>query len=208
METRVLLREMEDYAAQHGVPIIRAQEHAIFVHAVQAAAPHHILEIGTAIGYSALLLAYYSPAGSSILTMEKDERRMQEAAAFLGQSPLREKISVLPGDAGENLARLSADPAYQGYFDFVFIDAAKGQYPDYLRKILPMLADQAVILSDNVLFRGYVTSEEKPPRRYKTIVKRLREYLAMLDGLGGQTKIYEDGDGLAVTEFRREDYAG
>lgn len=203
-----LLREMENYAAAQGVPIIRAQEHEIFVRAVQAAAPQHILEIGTAIGYSALLLAYYSPETAEILTMEKDERRMREAASFLGQSPLQKKIRVLPGDAGETLARLSADPAYRGYFDFVFIDAAKGQYPDYLQKILPMLADRAVILSDNVLFRGYVLSEEKPPRRYKTIVKRLRAYLTMLDGLGGQTKIYENGDGLAVTAFRRNDYAG
>lgn len=83
----------------------------------------------------------------------------------------------------------------------VFIDAAKGQYLDYLQKILPHLRASGVIITDNVLFRGYVLSEKKPPRRYKTIVKRLREYLQIINDKDKfKTMIYENGDGLAVSE--------
>ncbi|HJG06951.1 MAG TPA: hypothetical protein K8V25_01720 [Megamonas hypermegale] len=83
----------------------------------------------------------------------------------------------------------------------VFIDAAKGQYLDYLQKVLPHLTKDGVIISDNVLFRGYVLSTEKPPRRYKTIVKRLREYLQIIEDKDKfLTTIYENGDGLAVSQ--------
>lgn len=101
------------------------------------------------------------------------------------------------GDAAKNIKFL------RGLYDLVFIDAAKGQYPEYFRLILPLLSPQAVVIADNVLFRGYVCSEEKPPRRYKTIVKRLREYIALVENQPDfVTKIYQDGDGLAVSTRR------
>ena len=109
--------------------------------------------------------------------------------------------SMNVGDAAELLT--SAAPQAAPY-DFVFIDAAKGQYLDYLRKVEPLLADEAVILADNVLFRGYVRSAEKPPRRFRTIVKRLREYIRVVTETPGYaTEILENGDGLAVTRYQR-----
>ena len=100
----------------------------------------------------------------------------------------------MTGDAGENLLQL------QGKFDLVFIDAAKGQYPDYFRKVHPLLADDAVIIADNVLFRGYVRGGVEAPRRFRTIVKRLREYIDLLENSQEfQTEIFENGDGLAVS---------
>lgn len=155
------------------------------------------MEIGTAIGYSALLTIYYGAENAKIISLELDEERAKQAQDFINQSAYKEQIEIILGDAAENIEKL--DKNYK--FDMVFIDAAKGQYPDYLQKVLPLLADDGIILADNVLFRGYVMSEEKPPRRYKTIVKRLREYIAMVSDTDKfTTEIFENGDGLALTK--------
>ena len=159
--------------------------------------PQRVLEIGTAIGYSALLTTYYGAENAKIISLELDEERAKQAQDFINQSAYREQIKIILGDAAKNIEKL--DKNYK--FDMVFIDAAKGQYPDYLQKVLPLLADDGIILADNVLFRGYVMSEEKPPRRYKTIVKRLREYIAMVSDTDKfTTEIFENGDGLALTK--------
>ena len=89
-----------------------------------------------------------------------------------------------------------------GKYDFVFLDAAKGQYVDYLKKLLPLLAPQGVMLADNVLFRGYVLGNVPVPRRFRTIAKRLREYLRLVQMHPGfETEFFEEGDGLAVTRW-------
>lgn len=192
-----LLKEMEAYAAENRVPVINAAGREVLVKAAQACKAERVLEIGTAIGYSTLLLAQNSVPGVSITTLELDEVRAETAQAFIDRSPYREQIRIVRGDAAENIKSL------RGLYDLVFIDAAKGQYPEYFRLILPILAPQAAVIADNVLFRGYVCSEEKPPRRYKTIVKRLREYIALVETQPDfVTKIYQDGDGLAVSTRR------
>lgn len=191
-----LLAQMEAFAAEHRVPIINENGRRVFIDVVQSQKPHRVLEIGTAIGYSALLTALHGADDVRIVSLELSAERAAEAQDFISRSPYADRIEIVMGDAGENLKQLN--PAEK--FDMVFIDAAKGQYPDYLEKVLPLLADDGIIVADNVLFRGYVCSEDKPPRRYKTIVKRLREYLAAVnDGSRFATKIYENGDGLAVT---------
>ena len=192
-----LFREMEIYAEENHVPIIRAAARDVFLPVVKEAAPRRILEIGTAIGYSALLMADALPELESITTLELSEDRAALAQDYIERSPYREKIDILTGDAGELLNSLEEK------YDLVFIDAAKGQYPDYWRKIQPLLADRATVLADNVLFRGYVFGTEPVPRRFRTIAKRLQEYLVLVEETTGfSTEILPDGDGLAVSRRR------
>ena len=189
-----LLHEMESYAREHHVPIIREKERRAFCRIVREERPHRVLEIGTAIGYSALLMARFGAEDVEIISLELDESLAARAREYIRRSPCRDRIVVLSGDAAELLGRL------HGPFDFVFIDAAKGQYPCYFRKILPLLSKRAVVLADNVLFRGYVFSSGKTPRRFRTIAKRMREYLGMIRNTAGfVTEILEDGDGLSVS---------
>ena len=191
-----LLREMEDYAALHHVPIINERGRQVFLQVVQAARPHRVLEIGTAIGYSSLLMAQNGAADIDITTLELSDERIKTAQGYIDRSAYAGRIHIMGGDAAENLLKLQLTGQK---FDFIFIDAAKGQYVDYFHKIQPMLTENAVILADNVLFRGYVKGDVPTPRRFKTIVKRLREYIKLVSQPPYITEILENGDGLAVT---------
>jgi predicted O-methyltransferase YrrM len=187
---------MEDFAALHHVPIINERGRQAFLQVVQEAKPHRVLEIGTAIGYSSLLMAQNGAADIDITTLELSDERIKTAQGYIDRSAYADRIHIMGGDAAENLLKLQLTGQK---FDFVFIDAAKGQYVDYFHKIQPMLADKAVILADNVLFRGYVKGDVPTPRRFKTIVKRLREYIELVSQPPYVTEILENGDGLAVT---------
>ena len=187
---------MEDFAALHHVPIINERGRQAFLQVVQEAKPHRVLEIGTAIGYSSLLMAQNGAADIDIMTLELSDERIKTAQGYIDRSAYADRIHIMGGDAAENLLKLQLTGQE---FDFVFIDAAKGQYVDYFHKIQPMLADKAVILADNVLFRGYVKGDVPTPRRFKTIVKRLREYIELVSQPPYVTEILENGDGLAVT---------
>ncbi|WP_303840723.1 O-methyltransferase [Selenomonas ruminantium] len=191
-----LLREMEDYAALHHVPIINERGRQAFLQIVQEARPHRVLEIGTAIGYSSLLMAQNGAADIDITTLELSDERIKTAQGYIDRSAYAGRIHIMGGDAAENLLKLQLTGQK---FDFIFIDAAKGQYLDYFHKIQPMLTENAVILADNVLFRGYVKGDVPTPRRFKTIVKRLREYIELVSQPPYVTEILENGDGLAVT---------
>lgn len=198
MNIEKLLAEMEAYAAAAKVPIINEQGRRAYIAILQEIKPHHILEIGTAIGYSALLALQNGADDARITTLELDEKRAALAERFWAESAYRARIELRVGNAGDSLCSL------QEKYDFVFIDAAKGQYPDYFRKIQPRLTDDAAIVADNVLFRGYVRSLDKPPRRYRTIVKRLREYIHLVtESPGFTTEIWENGDGLALTRRKK-----
>ena len=190
-----LLAEMKAYGEANHVPIININGLAVLEKAVAARKPQRVLEIGTAIGYSTLYIAVNAVPEVEIVSLELSEERAAEARAFVDRSPYGQQIRIITGDAGENIQKLT------GSFDMVFIDAAKGQYPDYFRKIYPLLTEDALVVADNVLFRGYVRGDVPAPRRFRTIVKRLREYIAMVTDSGEfQTEIYENGDGLAVSQ--------
>lgn len=190
-----LLAEMKAYGEANHVPIININGLAVLEKAVAARKPRRVLEIGTAIGYSTLYIAVNAAPEVEIVSLELSEERAGEARAFVDRSPYGQQIRIVTGDAGENIQKLT------GSFDMVFIDAAKGQYPDYFRKIYPLLTEDALVVADNVLFRGYVRGDVPAPRRFRTIVKRLREYIAMVTDSGEfQTEIYEKGDGLAVSQ--------
>ena len=197
METEALLREMEQYAQAHHVPILNEGGRRVFAEIVRERRPHRILEVGTAIGYSALLALSRTDEGAVLMSLELSAERLAVARSFLGRSAYAAQVTLLEGDAGTLLAGLAAQAT--DTFDLVFLDAAKGQYPDYLAKSLPLLAREGVIVADNVLFRGYVRSKMRPPRRYRTIVKRLRQYLATVQAPPFVTTVFERGDGLALT---------
>ena len=197
-----LFKKMEEYGHANHVPIINENGLKVLLDTVRKYKPKRVLEIGTAIGYSALQIAANAAEGVEITTLELSEERARLARSFMEESPYNSQITILTGDAGKLLEEIS------GRYDFVFIDAAKGQYSDYFRKIQPYLADDAVIAADNVLFRGYVRGGVEAPRRFRTIVKRLREYLSMVENNPEYTtSIYDNGDGLAVS-VRRKDSNG
>ena len=190
-----LLGEMQLYGQENKIPIINEKGKPALVEAVRQKRPHRVLEIGTAIGYSTLLIAREAADDVKIDTLELSEERAEIAQAYISRSVYKDRIKIHVGDAGEIITALS------GKYDFVFIDAAKGQYPDYFRKLYPLLSADGIIVADNVLFRGYVMGNREYPRRFKTIVKRLREYIALVSNTPEfATVIKEDGDGLAISQ--------
>jgi len=194
-----LFKEIEEYAEENNIPIINKMSSEILIEAVKNKGPKSILEIGTAVGYSALLMANYMPQGGKIITIEQDAKRIDTAYDFITRAGRIDQIQLLDGDASEILLQL------EGTFDMVFIDAAKGQYLDYLQKVMDKISVGAVIIADNVLFRGMVMSEEPPLKRYRTIVKRLREYLDFVNhDPRFSTTIHYEGDGVAISYYRGE----
>lgn len=190
-----LLLEMRNFAAQQGVPVLRQEAERLLRLLMARYQPLRILEIGTAIGYSALLMAQLVP-NCRILTLEKDEERIRDARRFWDREPvISERIRLWEGDAAEKLSALNET------FDFVFIDAAKGHYLSYLQQVLPHLQHGSVILADDVLFYGQVYGP--CPRRMRTIAKRMRQYLEFVQNTEQfQTTLYPEGDGLAVSIYQ------
>lgn len=194
-----LLKEIEEYAEQHGIPIINKASSQLLIDITQKQTPQSVLEIGTAIGYSALVMLNHMPANGKLITIEQDANRIDTAYDFIARAGKIEQIQLLDGDASEILTEL------EGPFDMVFIDAAKSHYLEYLEKIMAKLSDGAVIIADNVLFRGMVLSDEPPVKRYRTIVKRLREYLDFVShDPRFSTTIHHEGDGVAISYYRGE----
>ena len=194
-----LLAEMESYASIHNVPIINRESGQLLQAVTAAANPSSILEIGTAIGYSTLLLAANMVPGGQITTIEQDDQRILVAKQFLAQAGVLNQIEIIAGNAGEVISRLT------GSFDLVFIDAAKGQYLDYLEKFMDKLSPGAIVIADNVLFRGWVLDHQATPRRFRTIVKRLKAYLDFVtNDARFDTVIHQIGDGMAVSRYQGE----
>ena len=181
------------------VPIIR-KETANFLQAMVAAKqPKRILEVGTAVGYSALLMAQVMPEGTDIITIEKYEPRIPVARRHFEEAGLSDRITLLEGDAGEILKELD------GSFDFIFMDAAKGQYINWLPDILRLLRDGGLLMSDNVLQDGTIMeSRYAVERRDRTIHERMREYLYTLKHMDEfETSILPVGDGVALSVKNR-----
>lgn len=197
-EYSTLISIVEQYAMENNVPIISKAGAELLAQTVKEYKPMSILEIGTAIGYSTMIIARNAPT-AHITTIELDEQRAATALQFLEKAKLLDSVQLLKGDAGQVLDTLTLK------FDMVFIDAAKGQYLNYLLSILDKLNNSAVIIADNVLFRGMVEGNEITHRRFKTIVKRLREYLQFVrHDARFKTSIHNIGDGIAISIYQGE----
>ena len=169
------LEELEKYSRETNVPIIRPQMQSLLKFLLAWGKPREILEVGTAIGFSALLMSEYAPQGCHITTIEKYEKRIPLARENFKKAGKEENITLLEGDATEILAEL------KGEFDMIFMDAAKGQYINFMPDILRLLAPGGLLVSDNILQDGdIVESKYAVTRRNRTIHNRMREYLYAL----------------------------
>jgi len=195
-----LLDQIEREAAASYVPIIRRETAALLKTMVALKRPGRILEVGTAVGYSALLMAKAMPKDAHITTIEKFEKRIPIAEENFKKAGAEHKITLLKGDAGEILAGLS------GPYDFIFMDAAKGQYIHWLPDVLRLLAPGGLLMSDNVLQDGtIVESRYAVERRDRTIHVRMREYLYTLKHMEKlETTILPIGDGVALSVLKEE----
>ena len=169
------LEELEKYSRETNVPIIRPQMQSLLKFLLTWGKPMKILEVGTAIGFSALLMSEYAPDGCHITTIEKYDKRIPLAKENFKKAGKEENITLLEGDATEILAEL------EGEFDLIFMDAAKGQYINFLPDILRLMAPGGILVSDNILQDGdIVESKYAVTRRNRTIHNRMREYLYAL----------------------------
>ena len=169
------LEELEKYSRETNVPIIRPQMQSLLKFLLAWGKPMKILEVGTAIGFSALLMSEYAPEGCHITTIEKYEKRIPLARENFKKAGKEENITLLEGDATEILAGLTEE------YDLIFMDAAKGQYINFLPDILRLMAPGAILVSDNILQDGdIVESKYAVTRRNRTIHNRMREYLYAL----------------------------
>ena len=192
----VTLRELEKWALSEEVPIIRKSMQDYLKFLLKERKPGNILEIGTAVGFSTLFFEYYAPKTAKITTIEKVEMRLAEARKNLSG---HERITLIEGDASYVLEDLSLN--HTGGYDFIFLDAAKGQYPLFLKSIRKLLKSDGILVTDNVLLEGSVAeSKFSIERRDRTIHTRMREFLYELTHSEEfETVVLPIGDGCAVS---------
>ncbi|MFL0196464.1 O-methyltransferase [Clostridium sp. WILCCON 0269] len=192
-----ILKEMEDYASQNSVPIVQKEVARFLELMINIKKPLKILELGTAIGYSAILMSINSGKKSLITTIERDRNMVRIARDNIKKYKFMNCIQVVEGDCLEVLKNM------QEKYDFIFMDAGKGHYNQFLPYCLNLLGEDGIIVADNVLFRGMVAWDELVERRKITIVKRMRKYLNDIsDNNKFVTSIIPMGDGIAVTVRR------
>ena len=193
-----MLDQIEREATADYVPIIRKEMQSLLKFLLAMKKPARILEDGTAVGFSAILMAEYDPVPCQITTIENYEKRIPIARENFKRAGKEAQIALLEGDAAEVLKTL------EGPYDFIFMDAAKGQYIHFLPEILRLLAKDGVLVSDNVLQDGdVIESRFAVTRRNRTIHKRMREYLYTLTHSEELvTAVLPVGDGITLSTRR------
>lgn len=188
------LQTIKQKALEEHIPIIMDDTLEVVDKILTKLKPKKILEIGTAVGYSAMCFSEYLGTDGKIDTIERDEERVKQAKENIKKVEVEKKINILEGDAVEIL------PTLEETYDMIFIDAAKGKYPFFLKEALRMLAKDGIILADNILYKGYVMSDYNKHKQ-RTAVRNLREYIAeVTNNPNLETQILEIGDGLAITK--------
>jgi caffeoyl-CoA O-methyltransferase len=191
------LLELEEYAVENNVPIIQKDAGQLLETLVYMARPLRILELGTAIGYSSILMSRCAGAEARITTIERSQEMVAIAKNNISKYGYGDRIEVLEGDCLEVLEGL------EGEYDFIFMDAGKSHYSDFFPHCARLLHSSGVIVSDNVLFRGMIASDELVEKRMATIVKKMRHYLEMLAANEEfHTSVIPIGDGIAVSTRR------
>lgn len=193
----VELEKIKKKALEDKVPIIMDDTLEVIAKILDEIKPKKILEIGTAVGYSAICFSEYLQENGKIDTIERDTERVKEARKNIKKAEVEEKINIYEGDAVEILPTLNDE------YDVVFIDAAKGKYPFFLNQALRMIKPGGVIFADNILYKGYVMSDYNKHKQ-RTAVRNLREYIAEITNNEKlETEILEVGDGLAISKTKR-----
>ena len=192
----MMLDSIKKKALEDHIPIIMDDTLEVIEKYLVELKPKRILEIGTAVGYSAICFSKFLAEEGYIDTIERDEERVKDAQANIKSMNLEDRIHVFEGDAVEIL------PTLQGKYDAIFIDAAKGKYPFFLKESLRMLNEKGIIFADNILYKGYVMSDYNKHKQ-RTAVRNLREYIAeVTENPELETEILEVGDGLAISRKR------
>lgn len=194
-ENDELILEMEKYASEYNVPIVTKEVAEYLKFIVKSNGIKNILEVGTAIGYSGILMAKeIEKNGGKLYTIEIDEERYNLAQENFKKSGLNNIVSI-KGDAVEEIKKIDEK------FDFVFIDASKGHYMEFFEDSYKLLNKDGIIFIDNIMFRGYLYKEY--PKRFKTIVRRLNEFIEYLYSRdGGEFVLLPFGDGIGL--FRKK----
>lgn len=196
------LEQLEKCAEEDGVPIIRKSTQQILRFLMAMAQPEKILEVGTAVGFSGIFMMTFLEKYRSdghLTTIEKVSYRIGQAKENFRAAGLSEKVTLLEGDAGEILKRLAGET--EGWYDMIFMDAAKGQYLHFYPAVKKLLKPGGLLVSDNVLQDGtIVESRYSVTRRDRTIHERMREYLYLLSHDGDfETVTLPMGDGLTLS---------
>lgn len=193
------IKAMEDYALENNVPIVHPEVAQFLRVLIKSHGVKRILEVGTAIGYSASLMAEAAGEGCSIVTIERDENSAELAEKNIREMGFENNIKVIRGDALEELEKINDK------FDLIFLDAAKGHYDHFLPLCIGNLKLNGLLVSDNVLFRGMVATNELLIRRKITIVKRMRKYLEHISNMPElETVVLPIGDGIALSTKLQE----
>ena len=189
------LEKIKQKALEEHIPIIMDDALEVVDKILKEIKPKRILEIGTAVGYSAMCFSEYLQKDGKIDTIERDKERIAEARINIKNVGVEDKINIYEGDAVEIL------PTLNEKYDVVFIDAAKGKYPFFLNQALRMINKNGIILADNVLYKGYVMSDYNKHKQ-RTAVRNLREYIKeVTENPNIKTEILEVGDGLAISKI-------
>ena len=190
------LEKIKQKALNEHIPIIMDDTLEVIAKILTEKRPKRILEIGAAVGYSAMCFSKYLEEDGLIDTIERDEERIEEAKQNFKKVEVENKINLYEGDAVEIL------PTLNEKYDVVFIDAAKGKYPFFLKEALRMLKQDGIIFADNILYKGYVMSDYNKHKQ-RTAVRNLREYIKeTTENPNLETEILEVGDGLAISKMK------
>lgn len=188
-----LLIEMEQYAVENAVPIIEVEVARFLEFLVALKKPKRILEIGTAIGYSSIIMKRAYPK-AKITTIEIDEKNFLKAKEFVKRANFESDIDIIFADANDALDFIADQ------YDLIFMDAAKGQYISFFEKSIDKLKKEGILISDNILFRGLVAKEKNKVRRNNTIVRRLKDFLEIItNDENFRTTIIPIDDGMAIS---------
>ena len=191
------LEKIKKRALEEHIPIIMDETLEVIEKYLSKNKPNRILEIGTAVGYSAICFTEFLAENGVIDTIERETDRVKEARQNIKLAEVEDKINIYEGDAVEIL------PTLNNRYDVVFIDAAKGKYPFFLKEALRMINEDGIIFADNILYKGYVMSDYNKHKQ-RTAVRNLREYIKEVsENPNLETKILEVGDGLAVSRIKK-----
>lgn len=191
------LKIVKERALENHIPILMDDTMEKIEEILKKEKPKRILEIGTAVGYSASMFAKNTDEDCIIDTIEISEERAKEAQENIEKIGVKEKINIYIGNAVEIL------PTMNNEYDIVFIDAAKGKYPIFLEHAIRMIKNEGLILADNILYKGYVMSDYNEHKQ-RTAVRHLREYIKEItENDKCESEILEVGDGLAITRVRK-----
>lgn len=190
------LKKIKEKALEDHIPIIMDDTLEVIENYLKEKNVKRILEIGTAVGYSAICFTKVLSEDGIIDTIERDEERVKQAKINIEKAEVKDKINIYDGDALEIL------PTLNEKYDVVFIDAAKGKYPFFLKEALRMIKENGVIFADNILYKGYVMSDYNKHKQ-RTAVRNLREYIKEVsENPNLDTEILEVGDGLAISRLK------